>query len=51
MSHVLELFKNLKTRKKNIKKVLKLHNLLCEEVATLKLIPYCLFSIPNMSTI
>jgi hypothetical protein len=51
MNHVLELFRNLKTREKNIKKVLKLHNLVCEEVATLKLIPYILFSFPSMSTI
>ncbi len=47
MSHVLELFINLKTKKKNVK----ICNLVCKEVVISKLIPYCLFSNPSLNTI
>ncbi len=44
------MFKNLKTRKKARGKFLSF-NLVCEEVATLKLIKYCLLSILSLNTI
>jgi len=51
MNHVLELFINLKTKKIRHEKFFWNYNLVCEEVATSKLIMYCLFSIPILNTI
>ncbi len=48
MNHVLELFIKLKI--KGMRNVWSL-NLMCEEVATSKLIPYCSFSIFILNTI
>jgi hypothetical protein len=49
MNDVLELFRNLKTKK--IKHEESFGVTICEKVATSKLIPYCLFSIPILNTI
>ncbi len=51
MNHVLELFKNLKTKKKKALRKVSNCNLICEKVAISKLIPYCLFFILNLNII
>jgi hypothetical protein len=51
MNHLLELFKNLQTQKIRHEKKYWNYNLVCEEVATSKLILYCLFSIPILKNI
>jgi hypothetical protein len=51
MSHVFELFKNFKNYEQKEWGKFWNCNLVCEEVATSKLIPYCLFSIPILNII
>jgi len=48
---VLELFKNLKTLENKGWRKFWNYNLVCKEVVTSKLIPYCLFFIPILNTI
>jgi hypothetical protein len=51
MNHVLELFINLKTMNKRHKESFGVENLVYEEIATSKFIPYCLFYNPILNTI